>query len=80
MITVDLLLEQRGWSEAELAERSLIEKKRVVAIVAGRWTPSPAERKRIAEAFGVTVEEVSWGHTMPPRNVRYHQKGMEENF
>jgi hypothetical protein len=53
---------------------------RVEAIAVGRWTPSPEERRRIAEAFGVSVEEISWGHTMDPRNIRYHRFGLKENF
>lgn len=46
----------------------------------GRWTPSPTERQRIAAAFGIDAESVSWGHTMDPRNVRYRQFGMKEDF
>jgi hypothetical protein len=53
---------------------------RVAAIAEGRWTPTPAERERIAAAFGLPVAEVSWGHTMNPRNVRYRRFGLKENF
>ena len=30
--------------------------------------------------IGVEVDDVSWGHTMAPRNIRYHQFGMKEDF
>ena len=39
----------------ELLERSGLDRSRVQAIVEGRWTPSPQERQRIAEALGVEV-------------------------
>jgi len=46
----------------------------------GRWTPSPAERQKVAQVFGVSADEVAWGHTMDPRNIRYHRYGMKEEF
>jgi hypothetical protein len=52
----------------------------VLAIVDGRWLASPAERAAIAAALGVAVETISWGHTMNPRNVRYHRFGLKEDF
>jgi hypothetical protein len=30
--------------------------------VRGQWTPSPAERDRVAAVFGLTRDEVGWGH------------------
>ena len=33
-----------------------------------------------AVALGVSVETISWGHTMNPRNVRYHRFGLKEDF
>ena len=53
---------------------------RVAAIAEGRWTPSPDERAQIAAAFGVPKEEISWGHTMNPRSIRYHRHGFKETF
>jgi len=64
----------------QVAVAAGLEPARVAAIADGRWTPSPDERRRIAAAFGVDVEEVSWGHTMNPRNVRYGRFGLKENF
>jgi len=34
----------------------------------------------LAAALDVPISEVSWGHTMNPRNVRYHRYGLKENF
>ena len=80
MKTVDILFENAGISIQELAERCGLPAPRVEAIIHGRWTPSPAERARLAAALGVAVDDVSWGHTMNPRNVRYRRFGLKENF
>ena len=80
MKTVDLLFEESGLSVEEVAERANLTEERVEAIGVGRWTPSPVERAKIAQAFGVSVDEVSWGHTVDPRNVRYRRFGMPEDF
>ncbi len=80
MKTIDVLFEQTGSTVEDIAEASKLAEPRVEAIALGRWTPSPAERKALADAFGVSVEEISWGHTMDPRNVRYRRFGLKENF
>lgn len=80
MTTIEFLLEQTGLSLNEVAERSGLPLERVEAIATGRWTPSPAERQQVAQALGVPVEEVSWGHSMNPRNIRYRRFGLKENF
>jgi ribosome-binding protein aMBF1 (putative translation factor) len=80
MRTVEHLLEQTGLSIEELAARAKLDTVRAAAIADGRWTPSPKERERIAEAFAVPLDEISWGHTMNPRNVRYRRFGLKENF
>ncbi len=78
--TVDLLFEETGFTVEDVAELANLQPERIEAIAVGRWTPSPAERKKVAEAFGVTVDDVSWGHTMDPRNIRYRQFGMNEGM
>ncbi len=59
------LCREHGLTVPELAERSTLEEGRVLAIVLGRWTPSPSERQKIAAAFGVAVENIAWGHKTP---------------
>jgi len=80
MKTVEHLIEQTGLMYREIADRAGLDIERVAAIAEGRWTPSPFERERIAAAFGVPVAEISWGHTMNPRNIRYGRFGFKENF
>jgi len=78
MKTIDLLFEMLDVSVEEIAERSNLPFERIEAIALGRWTPSPSERTRVAAAFGVSVDEISWGHTMDPRNIRYRRYGFDE--
>lgn len=80
MKTIDLLFEETGLTIDDVAERSGLTLERVEAIAVGRWTPSPGERLRLAEALGATVDEIAWGHTMDPRNIRYRRLGLHESF
>lgn len=78
--TIDLYFEETGLGVDDVAAKSGLPVERVEAIALGRWTPSPAEREKIAAAFGVEVGMISWGHTMDPRNVRYRRFGLKEDF
>ena len=80
MTTIDLLIERRQLSLADLANRSNISEERVEAIALGRWLPSPSERSALAAALETTVEDIQWGHFMNPRNIRYRQYGLKEIF
>ncbi len=80
MPTLEYLCEQTGTTIDDIAERTKLPLKRVEAIALGRWTPSSEERRRIAEAFALPVEDIAWGHTMDPRNIRYHRFGFKKHF
>ncbi len=60
--SVQELCTEHGIDTRQLAERAGLDERRVQAIAEGRWTPSPAERDRVAAAFGLTREEIAWGH------------------
>ena len=77
--TIDRLFEESGLSEDDLVTRSGLTKQRVEAIMMGRWLPSPKERKAMASALSVEESEVDWGHTISPRNVRYHRFGLPDD-
>jgi len=79
MKTLEHLFEETGLTLEDLAERAALPLERVEAMVTGRWLPSPSERRRMAEAFGVPVEEISWGHTMDPRNIRFRRFGFPKS-
>jgi hypothetical protein len=42
----------------------------VKAIVSGNYTPSPAQRQRLAAALGVSTDDISWGHAVPVEHLR----------
>lgn len=67
--TVDELCLEHKIDVKKLAELSNVDEQRVLAIVLGRWTPTPAERDRIAGAFGLTREQIAWGHKTPIQHI-----------
>ncbi len=70
--SVAQLCQERGIDAAELVRRSGLDELRVAAIMQGRWTPSPSERKRIAGALEVGVDEIAWGHVTPIQHIYGH--------
>jgi len=64
-LSVEEICRQQGITIRQLAQRSGLAEDRTAAIVLGRWTPSPSERSKVAEVFGVPVDEISWGHKTP---------------
>lgn len=52
-----------------LAERSGVDEQRLMAIVLGRWTPSPEDRDAIAAVFQLTREDIAWGHKTPIQHI-----------
>ena len=67
--TVSDLCQEQQIDLKQLAERSGLDEQRVTAIALGRWTPSPAERDRVAAVFGLTREQVVWGHKTPIQHI-----------
>jgi transcriptional regulator with XRE-family HTH domain len=52
-----------GMTFEQLLSASGLERKILEAIYFGRYTPSPEQRRRVAEALGVPVDRIGWGHT-----------------
>ena len=48
----------RGWSQSDLAERLEVSRQSVNAIETGRYDPSLPLAFRIAELFGLPIEEI----------------------
>ncbi len=67
--TVVQLCQEQGMNVQQLTAISGLEEGRVTAILLGRWTPSPAERAAVAAAFGLTPEQIIWGHTTPIQHI-----------
>jgi transcriptional regulator with XRE-family HTH domain len=67
--TVDQLCLEHGLDVRQLAQRSGVDEGRVTAIVLGRWTPSPEDRDRLAAVFGLTRDQIAWGHKTPIQHI-----------
>ncbi|HUE69958.1 MAG TPA: helix-turn-helix transcriptional regulator [Pirellulaceae bacterium] len=72
---LDQLCIDRSIDVRQLAERSGLDEQRVLAIVLGRWTPSPQERDAIAAVFGLSRERIAWGHKTPIQHIYGHGPG-----
>jgi transcriptional regulator with XRE-family HTH domain len=67
--SVEQLCLQHQLDVKALAEKSGLDEPRVLAIVLGRWTPSPQERDKIAAVFGLGRDRISWGHKTPIQHI-----------
>lgn len=70
--SIQELCAERQLDSVQLAAQAGLEEPRVRAIMKGRWTPSPIERDRIAAVFGLSREQISWGHTAPIAHLYGH--------
>ena len=66
-------IHQIAWQE--VARRANLDEQRVLAIVLGRWTPSPVEREKVAAVFGLARDQVAWGHSTPIQHIYGHGPG-----
>lgn len=67
--SVQSLCDRQGLSVPALAAQSGLDIERTLAIYEGRWTPSPTEREKLATALGVTIEDITWGHSTPVQHL-----------
>ena len=63
-------MEEAGISVEQLVTTSGLDAKLIKAIASGNYTPSPAQRQRLAAALGVATDDISWGHTVPVQHIR----------
>jgi hypothetical protein len=73
--SVNELCEEHKLDHKQLAAKAGLDELRVLAIVLGRWTPSPAERDRVAAVFGLTRDQIVWGHKTPIQHIYGHGPG-----
>ena len=66
---VDQLCAEHGLDARQLAAKCGLDEGRVLAIALGRWTPSPQERDAIAKVFGLTRDQIVWGHKTPIQHI-----------
>jgi putative transcriptional regulator len=55
---IRVLRAERQWSQAELAERVRVSRNSINSVENGKFEPSLPLAFRIADAFGLTIEEV----------------------
>ncbi len=53
-----VLRAERDWSQQDLAERLLVSRQSVNAIETGKYDPSLPLAFRIADLFGMTIDEI----------------------
>ena len=73
--TVAELCIAQNLSLEQLVEKSGLEEQRVQAILLRRWTPSPAERQKIAAVFNLPIDDIVWGHATPIQHLYGHGPG-----
>jgi hypothetical protein len=73
--TVSDLCQEHKIDFKELAQKAGMEEGRILAIALGRWTPSPAERDKVAAVFGLSREHIAWGHKTPIQHIYGHGPG-----
>ena len=74
-VSVAELCQKHELTVEQLTDRTGLEDTRILAIVLGRWTPSPQERQKIAAVFDVTIDEIAWGHKTPIQHIYGHGPG-----
>jgi len=67
--SIEQLCREQGLDARQLAAKSGVDEHRVMAIVLGRWTPSPEDRDKIAAAFGLSRDRIAWGHKTPIQHI-----------
>jgi transcriptional regulator with XRE-family HTH domain len=70
--TIAEWMTERGLTADGLVAATGLDDGIVTAIVEGRYTPSPEQRRRLAGVLGVGVEQIAWGHKAQVSHVHGH--------
>ena len=60
------LRKERDWTQRELSEKTGVDPKNISSYESGRLIPSRRTLKRFAEAFGLTIEELTVEQSQQP--------------
>ena len=63
---------ERGLSLADLVTASGLDRRVVDAVAAGRYTPSPEQRRALAAALTVEPDQIAWGHRAAVEHIQGH--------
>jgi putative transcriptional regulator len=58
---IRVLRAERSWTQADLGQRLDVSRNSIIAIESGKYDPSLPLAFRIAEVFGMTIEEIFQG-------------------
>jgi hypothetical protein len=64
------VMEETGIGIGALVAASGLDKRLVRAVVTGNYTASPAQRQRLADALGVSTDDIAWDHAVPVQHLR----------
>jgi hypothetical protein len=70
--TIAEVMQDRGVDLVRLLDTAGLDQRIVEAIVAGRYTPSPEQRRRLAAALGVDPNQIAWGHVAQISHIYGH--------
>jgi transcriptional regulator with XRE-family HTH domain len=65
-------LTARNFALADLVAASGLDRRVVEPIAAGRYTPSPEQRRALSAALGVEPDQVAWGHQATVEHIQGH--------
>ena len=63
---------ERNLRLEDLLESTGLDRKVLEAIIQGRYTASPQQRQRLAQALGVDMARITWGHTQQVEHIHGH--------
>ncbi len=72
MKTVADWMAEKGMTVDMLEQATQLERHILEAISLGRYLPSPQQRQKVATALGVTVADITWGHSTPILHIYGH--------
>lgn len=61
---------EKGIGIPDLVAATALDSKLVKAIVEGNYTPSPSQRQKLAAALGLSMNEISWDHSISVQHLR----------
>ena len=65
-------MEEKEIGVDQLVEATGLDAKTVRAIATGNYTASPSQRQRLADALGISKDEIAWSHTVEVKHLYGH--------
>jgi hypothetical protein len=65
-------MQVRGLGRDDLVTATCLDNRVIEALIAGRYTPSPQQRRRVAAALLVDPGQIAWGHAATVEHMYGH--------